>query len=379
MTGTDSASRRRRGLQAVLLALLSVVTGAGVAAPPVRFPPVTPDVRLRFPQDEGSHPAYRIEWWYVTGQVRDGAGREQGFQVTFFRVRTGLGENNPSRFAPTQVLFAHAAVADPRHRKLRHAERSARAGFGLAQAAEAVLDVRLDDWSLRQSGSNTYEARVVGADFAMNLQLRAAQPHLLQGDRGYSRKGPSPHAASYYYSQPQLAVQGSISIEGLSSAVSGRAWLDHEWSSDVIDPQSLGWDWMGINLDDGGALMAFRLRDAQGGARWAAATLRSPSGSSPGSSPGRVQTFTPADVVWLPLGQWRSPRTGHTYPVRWEVRVGTRRFRIEPWMDDAELDSRASTGTVYWEGPVRVTDAADGTPVGSGYLELTGYAGRMNL
>ncbi len=372
MTPASTSRRRRSALWGVLWAALSMLGApARTAAPPVTFPAVTPNLPVRFPHDEGSHPAYRLEWWYVTGQVRDGAGQQLGFQVTFFRVRTGLGENNPSRFAPTQVLFAHAAVADPQHGRLRHAERTARAGFGLARANEGRLDVRIDDWSLRQTGPNLYETQVVGEDFAVKLQLRAGQPHLLQGERGYSRKGPQPSAASYYYSQPQLEVQGSITVAGRARQMRGQAWLDHEWSSDVIDPQSLGWDWMGINLDDGGALMAFRLRDAQGGSRWAAATRR--------SAEGRVQTFSPAEVVWAPLGHWRSPRTGHTYPVRWEVRVGTRRYRVEPWLEDAELDSRASTGTLYWEGPVRVTDAADGKPVGSGYLELTGYAGRMEL
>jgi predicted secreted hydrolase len=335
----------------------------------VSYPAVVPGVELRFPQDEGAHPDYRIEWWYVTGWVQDEAGAPLGFQVTFFRVRPGLGESNPSRFAPRQILFGHAAIAEPAHGRLRHAERSARAGFDLAYAREGRVDLRLDDWSLRQDGDR-YAAVVAGEDFSLRLDLDRVQPPLLQGERGYSRKGPNPAQASWYYSLPQLEVSGTIVVDGRERRVTGTAWFDHEWSSDVMDEEARGWDWMGVNLDDGGALMAFRMRDAQGGARWAAATLREPDGS--------VRTFAPDAVVWTPLRQWRSPRTGAAYPVAWRVRVGDRDFEVEPLMDDAELDSRASTGTIYWEGPVRLR-APGGAPLGRGYLELTGYAGRLDL
>ena len=152
--------------------------------------------------------------------------------------------------------------------------------------------------------------------------------------------------------------------------MTGEAWFDHEWSSDVMDEQARGWDWMGVNLDDGGALMAFRMRGADGNARWSAATLRAADGS--------VQVFAPADVTWTPTRRWRSPRTGAEYPVAWRVRVGGREFELEPLLDDAELDSRSSTGTIYWEGPVRVK-GTDGRSAGRGYLELTGYAGRLDL
>ncbi len=152
--------------------------------------------------------------------------------------------------------------------------------------------------------------------------------------------------------------------------MTGEAWFDHEWSSDVMDEQARGWDWLGVNLADGGALMAFRMRDAAGNARWAAATLRAPDGS--------VRTFAPDEVAWTPTRKWRSPRTGAEYPVAWRLRVGQREFEVEPLMDDAELDSRSSTGTIYWEGPIELR-APGGAPLGRGYLELTGYAGRLDL
>jgi len=339
------------------------------AAAEVAYPPARPGVELVFPADEGAHPDFRIEWWYVTGLLGSDAGEPTGFQVTFFRVRPGLGEENPSAFSPRQILFAHAAVARPSHGRLRHAERAARAGFDLAYAREGRVDVRIDDWSLEQQGDR-YRAVVAGSDFELRLDLDRVQPPLLQGDRGFSRKGPGPTAASHYYSLPQLRVSGEIVIDGRRENVRGEAWFDHEWSSDVMDEAARGWDWMGINLEDGGALMAFRMRDAEGRARWAAATLRSAAGD--------VRSFAPSEVAWSPVRTWRSPRTGAEYPVEWRVQVGEREYRVRPLMDDAELDSRSSTGTIYWEGPVEL-GAPDGEVLGRGYLELTGYAGRLDL
>jgi predicted secreted hydrolase len=342
------------------------------------YPPVVPGHEIAFPRDEGSHPDFRIEWWYVTGQLDDGASKVKaplGFQVTFFRVRTGLAADNPSSFAPRQVLFAHAAVADPVSGKLHHAQRSARTGFDLAYAREGQLDVKLDDWSIRQVAPGRYVTSVHGEDFDFDLTLVSTQPPLLQGERGFSRKGPDPRAASYYYSLPQLAVSGEVNVGGSTRKVSGQAWFDHEWSSDYVDEDALGWDWLGVNLTDGGALMAFRMRDRQGGERWAGATLRR---SSP-AGPGAVTTFEPEAVHWTPLQSWRSPRTGVTYPVQWRVQVGDRRYRVEPLLLDAELDSRPTTGILYWEGPIRLIDEATGREAGSGYLELTGYGGKLNL
>ncbi|MDH4166721.1 MAG: carotenoid 1,2-hydratase [Gammaproteobacteria bacterium] len=380
---------RPRRLAPFVLALLAPLHAHGAVA----YPPVAPGYELVFPRDEGSHPDYRIEWWYVTGHIDDAASKvkaPRGFQVTFFRVRTGLAADNPSSFAPRQVLFAHAALADPAHGKLRHAQRSARTGFDLAYAREGRLDVKLDDWSIREAGPGRYVTVVHGEDFDFEITLAATQPPLLQGERGFSRKGPDPRAASYYYSLPQLAVSGEVKVGDATRKVSGQAWFDHEWSSDYVDESALGWDWLGVNMTDGGALMAFRMRDRQGGERWAGATMRGPSPalratSAAGAGEARslgsaeVKTFGREQVAWTPLESWRSPRTGVTYPVQWRVQVGDRRYRIEPLLLDAELDSRPTTGILYWEGPIRLVDEATGKEAGRGYLELTGYGGKLDL
>jgi predicted secreted hydrolase len=335
------------------------------------YPTVVPGRVISFPQDEGAHPDYRTEWWYVTGWLEQDDGASLGFQITFFRARPGIDEDNPSRFAARQLLFAHVAVSDPRRGRLIRDERSAREGFGLAQAEAGSLDVRIDDWVLEQEGGE-YRASIRSKTLNLELRFAPSQPPLLQGEGGYSRKGPDPASASYYYSLPQLRTSGRARIEGEERSVRGVAWFDHEWSTALMDEQAHGWDWIGVNLDDGGALMAWRMRDASGGVHWAAGMVRE------GSPPYRTTSYAPEQVEWTPLRHWRSPHSGVTYPVQWKVRLGGRTIRLEPLMDDQENDARGSTGTLYWEGAVRVLDDEGGS-IGRGYLELTGYARRVKF
>lgn len=351
--------------RAFLVATAALLSRRALAAD---FANVVPGRSLAFPRDHGRHAEYRTEWWYLTGWVRDDDGRDLGIQITFFRNRPGVAEDSRSAFAPKQLLFAHAAIADPALGRLRHDQRAAREGFGLAQAADATTDVAIGDWSLVLAG-DTYRARLAARDFGLSLDFRATQPILLQGDAGYSRKGPAEHQASHYYSRPHLAVSGSIEIEGRVRAVRGEAWLDHEWSSDYLAKDAIGWDWAGINLDDGGALMAFRIRARDGGAAWGGGAIRRPDGS--------LSILGPADVGFAPVRQWTSPRTGTRYPVETRLRAGGLDVELVPLLDDQELDSRATTGTVYWEGAV--TAAVAGRRIGRGYLELTGYGAPLVL
>lgn len=345
---------------------------AGTALPASPYPPALPGTTLRFPRDFGAHPAYRTEWWYLTGWLR-AQGRELGVQLTFFRSRTRHDEANPSRFAPTQLVFAHAALAIDGERRLRHAQRAARAGFGLASASQQDTDLKLGDWRLRRSPADRYLARIDTDDFALDLAFSPEAAPFLQGDRGFSRKGPRPKQASHYYSRPRLRVSGRLRI----GAAQGKdapgwipiepgslAWLDHEWSSEILDSEAQGWDWVGLNLDDGSALMAFRIRRRDGGVLWSHARW---AGSPQAAAAPRFK----------PLRHWRSARSGASYPVSMRVTVGARELRLEPIFDDQELDTRGSTGTIYWEGAVRVFEQQ--RQVGRGYLELTGYAGGLRL
>ena len=323
---------------------------------------------LQFPRDFGSHPDLRTEWWYLTGQARSG-DRVFGFQVTFFRSRVDATQTMQSAFAAKQLIFAHAAVTDLDGRKLWHDQRIARAGMGVAQASEATTDVRLRDWSMVR-GADGYRVRAPTNDFTLDLLCTPRQPVLLQGQNGLSRKGPQATQASYYYSEPQLATQGRLQLQGRSFDVTGTAWLDHEWSEALMHPQAVGWDWIGMNLDDGSALTAFHLRDKTGAALWSGGSFR--------TADGQLQVFGYNAVVFTPERHWQSPTSQATYPVAWRVQTPAGSFRVSALLDDQELDSRASTGAIYWEGLSTLADD-QGTVVGKGYLEMTGYAGALRL
>jgi predicted secreted hydrolase len=334
------------------------------------FTPVTPGRALAFPADFGAHPDFKTEWWYVTGWLKTADGKPLGFQVTFFRSATGQGKDNPSAFAPRQLIMGHAALSDPALGKLAHDQRTAREGFKLAYSKAGSTDVKLEDWRMVRAADGSYQVSIKSRQLNLELTLAPTQPLLLQGERGYSRKGRDPATASYYYSEPQLKVSGSAGHgKAAPGAVTGTAWLDHEWSSTALEPAAVGWDWIGANLNDGSALMAFQVRDKQGGKLWAHATLRDASG--------KITQFAPEQVSFTPQARWKSPRTHAEYPVATTIVTGGTSWQITPLQQDQELDSRQSTGAVYWEGAVTVK--RDGVPAGHGYLELVGYHRPMKL
>jgi predicted secreted hydrolase len=351
--------------KALLLALSLFATPAAADA---TYAPVTPGHPLRFPVDLGSHPQFRTEWWYVTGWLAAAGGESLGFQITFFRTKPDVDPGNPSRFAPRQIIVAHCALSDPKRGRLWQDQNIGRAALGLAGAAEGDTRVWIDRWSLQHT-AQTYLVKVAAEDFSFDLTLAETQAVLINGDDGVSRKGPQPQAASYYYSLPHMRVSGTISRHGSPSRISGEAWFDHEWSSEYLDAQAAGWDWIGINLQDGGALMAFEIRGLDGKPRWAGGSLR--------SAAGLVQILKPEELAFRAGRRWTSPRTGIAYPVEWTVRADGRELRLTPLFDDQENDTRLSTGAIYWEGAVRAFEA--NRQVGRGYLELTGYGERLRL
>lgn len=348
--------------------LLALGLYSPMAAAGASYAPVTPGHPLRFPEDLGSHPQFRTEWWYVTGWLATEGGESLGFQITFFRTKPDIDADNPSNFTPRQIIVAHCALSDPKHGTLWQDQRIRRAALGLAGATEGDTQVWIDRWSLKRT-SQTYIAKIAAENFSFDLALSETQAVLINGADGVSRKGPQEHAASYYYSLPHMQVTGTISRQGRPSRVSGEAWFDHEWSSEYLDAEAAGWDWIGINLQDGGAVMAFQIRGLDGKTRWAGGTLR--------SGGGIAQILKPEDVEFRAGRRWTSPRTGIAYPVEWTVRADGVQLRLAPLFDDQENDTRLSTGAIYWEGAVRAFDKSG--PIGRGYLELTGYGERLRL
>jgi predicted secreted hydrolase len=350
------------------LVLLALAFYCAMAPADALYAPVITGHVLSFPEDLGSHPQFRTEWWYVTGWLDSAGGESLGFQITFFRTKPDIDANNPSSFTPRQIIVAHCALSDPKRGTLWQDQKIRRAALGLAGATQSDTHVWIDRWSL-QHEAQTYIAKIAAEDFSFDLVLSETQPMLMNGEGGVSRKGPQPQAASYYYSLPHLRVAGIISRQGRPSRVSGEAWFDHEWSSEYLDPQAAGWDWIGINLQDGGALMAFQIRGLDGKPRWAGGTIR--------TGAGVPRILRPEDVEFRAERRWTSPRTGISYPVAWTIRADGRELSLAPLFDDQENDTRLSTGAIYWEGAVRAFDK--NSQVGRGYLELTGYGERLRL
>lgn len=340
-------------------------TLAGLHAPASQALPAR---TLQFPRDHGAHPDMRTEWWYLTGHATAG-GRVFGFQVTFFRSRVDSTQGMQSAFAAKQLLFAHAAVTDVSGKKLWHDQRMVREGFEVGTADTATTRLRIRDWTLARTATG-YEARIETPDFGLDLRCTQTQPVLLQGRQGLSRKGPEPRQASYYYSQPQLATLGRLRLKGQTLDLQGTAWLDHEWSDELLHPEAVGWDWIGMNYTDGSALTAFRLRRRDGSAIWDGGSFRTGSGMQ--------FPFSPGAVAFSPQRHWVSPRSRARYPVEWIVRTPADFYTVRALVDDQELDSTGSTGAIYWEG---LSDMADsnGNPVARGYLEMTGYARPLRL
>lgn len=353
----------------IIILLLSLMV-ANSFAEPSKFKAVVPEYMLTFPHDYGMHEDFRIEWWYITGWLETAENKDPlGFQVTFFRYATGQNKENPSRFAAKYLIIAHLALSDPAVGKLMHAEKTAREGFDLAYAKQGNTNVKVDDWTLVREEDGRYVVDMQASDIGLQLSLTPTQMMLLQDKNGYSRKGPKPEQASYYYSEPHLNVSGTVVRHNQSILVNGRAWLDHEWSSEYLDPNADGWDWVGANLDDGSSLMAFQIRGKDGGKRWAYAALRDASG--------KIKIFEPEQVDFTPIRTWQSPHTDAVYPVVMRIRTDEVTWLLEPMFDDQELDSQQSTGAVYWEGAV--TLSKDGQPAGRGYLELTGYVRPLEM
>ncbi len=337
---------------------------------------------LVFPRDHGTHNDTRTEWWYLTGHAKDTQGREFGFQVTFFRSRVDPAQALPGRLAARHLLFAHAAITDVAGQRLHHDERivrwngeppanSERAVF----ASERDTDVQIRDWFIRRRADGGYTTRVTGDTLLIDVEADAPQAILLQGEQGFSRKGPEASQASFYVTQPQLVVRGTLGLAGRRFTITGTAWLDHEWSEALLHPEAVGWDWIGMNLFDGHCVTAFQLRRADGSKLWAGGSFRA-AGSA--DSPSDIYRFRPGEVDFRPQRWWNSPLTRTRYPVEWLVRTPADFYTVRARVDAQELDSRATSGAIYWEGLSDLIDS-NGRTVGRGYLEMTGYAQRLRL
>lgn len=363
-----------------LLAVSALVAGAN---PPFDAPPsqtqerfawkqVLAPIELAYPRDHGAHPEYQSEWWYATLEVAAADGARFGVQLTIFRQGLAAGAPLPgeSPLRARQAFAGHLAIVDLGAQKMVHAERSRRAVPGLAEASTTTLDARLDGWSMRldERGLLRLDAEDRATGMRIALELAPEKPLVLHGDGGVSAKGGAAGNASVYASWTRMRARGTLVSGGRERAVDGAAWFDHEYGTSALGAEVVGWDWFGLRLDDGRELMLFRLRRSDG-------TADPVSGGTLVAKDGSTRKLALSRCTLETRATWTSPRTQAVYPASFRLACPEEGLDlvITTKVQDCELDTRASTGVVYWEGPVAVT----GSVTGSGYGELTGYAGSI--
>ena len=340
-----------------------------------------PSRNLIFPRDHGAHYNYGIEWWYVTGWLKNDYEEEFAYQLTFFRRKTFMAESNPSRFAPKHLIFAHATLISKKLGVLKNDQRAGRLGSGLVLCSKNNTDVRFEDWMMNRNNiTDQYSISVDSKEFSfeMELQPQTAQKNLIpRGNNGFSRKGPDISQSSWYYSRPNLKTNGLVKINKKNFSVQGLSWLDHEWSSELLHPDAVGWDWVGINLLDGGSLMAFRIRKDDGSTLWSDFSMLDAHGNQHPLLKQKNTNETNLIANWKTLKEWLSPNSFVKYPISQKITIGYNALIFVPLIENQELDARITTGGFYWEGAVKMM--INEQVFGKGFLELTGYSSPLVL
>jgi predicted secreted hydrolase len=341
---------------------------------------VTPRV-FDFPADHGSHPDFRTEWWYVTGNVASAQGRAFGFQFTIFRSSLSPdAPGGPSAWSTNQAYMGHFAVTDIETGQFRSFERIGRGSVGLAGVTAVPFRTWIEDWALEgqvasptgatdvDGGVYPMRLRAEGSGTYLDLSLEGGKDRVLQGDRGLSMKGPEPGNASFYYSRTRMPASGRLVLDADTFDVDGLAWLDREWSTSALSEGQVGWDWFALQLDDGWEMMIYQLRGADGSAGpMSAGAIIDPEGE-------RMDLALSTQLLFESTGTWTSAIDGTSYPSGWRIQVPSRGWDLA--VTPAVLDQELDLSFRYWEGAVRVRGSGEGgrAVTGAGYAELTGYA-----
>lgn len=329
----------------------------------------------QFPRDHGRHPEFRTEWWYFTGNLQNREGRRFGYQLTFFR--TALQPQvvaRASRWAFRDAYIGHFAITGVERSQFFYDQRVARGSLNLADAAPEALKVYVGDWSAEERDRIIHlraEAEFGSITFLLENQLAP----VLHGQNGLTRKGHLPGDASQYYSLPRLPTSGALRIGEDVFQIEGTSWMDHEFFTGLEQGEVQGWDWMSLQLSDSTAIMLYMFRAPEG------TTLPS-SGGTLMYADGTYLPLQRHDFAAKPSAWWKSAKTGGKYPVSWQLKIKNYQLELTTPVSNQELDARATTGVIYWEGYVEISGRNGNLPVeGVGYLEMTGYAGavRPNL
>jgi predicted secreted hydrolase len=367
-------NKRRWSLAAIVAATILAIASVQGQAPGDRVWKVAePGRSIALPADHVSHPDYKVEWWYYTGNLDTREGRRFGYQLTFFRVGVSREPAGPSRWTVRDLHMAHFAVSDLGAGQFHAFDRLQREGAGWAGAATDRYRVWNGQWSVaaEADGSHRLQARDSESGIAIDLHLTNTTRWVGHGRDGYSQKGRDPGNASEYYSLPRLTTQGTLTIDGRAHEVTGRSWMDHEFGSSMLEADQVGWDWFGLHLDDGRDVMLYQMRRRDGS--------RDPfSSGTIIAADGTAVHLTRDDYTLAARETWRSAQTGAVYPIRWHVEIPGQHlaFDVQAAMPDQELYTPHSTGVTYWEGAADISGSGESRALrGRGYMELTGYNG----
>ena len=334
-----------------------------------------PGWAYQFPRDHGPHREFKTEWWYFTGNLRGASGEIFGYELTFFRhgIRPPGDAAPLSRFVIGDLKFAHFAITDVTGRRFRFAQKTSRGAFGEAGFDDGDRLAWIDDWSLRMSADgDRFELHAETAEIAADLLLVATKPPAIHGASGVSEKAAGEGHASHYYSDTRLTTTGDLRLEKKRATVSGESWFDHEWATNQLAPGQAGWNWLSVQFEDGTELMLYDLRLKNG-------EIDPSSSGTFVAADGTTAHLARGAFTMQPTGFWQSPKSGAKYPTQWQVEVPERRLRfsVKAAVEDQEL---ALGPLTYWEGAVAIEGTSGEQPLrGRGYLELTGYAGPLDV
>lgn len=365
--------KRSTAMAAVLLPVLLMLTAVhpqdSMSAPRV-FKQALPGYKFSFPKDHASHDEFKTEWWYYTGHLRTGDGRSFGYELTFFR--TGAEEANMKTPGPWKLdnyYLAHFAISDENNKRFFFREKLNRSGIKTAGARNDAMLVFNETWSAEQLGDK-FSLRADTPRFGIHLILEPLKPPVVHGEDGVSRKASGKGNASHYYSLTRLKTEGLLLENGKPTPVTGLSWMDHEFGSNQLTQNQVGWDWYSIQLDNGCELMLYAMRRDDG-------SIDPNSSGTFVFKDGTTRKLSLSEFSQKATGKWTSAVSKATYPMGWQLSVPALRLELKltPTFEGQELSTKESTGVIYWEGSVRATGKHGSQSVsGSGYVEMTGYA-----
>lgn len=360
-----------------VLVLLTLLI-SGVLTPSVAwartFKQALPGYVFSFPRDHVSHDEFKTEWWYYTGHLESKDQKHYGYELTFFR--TGVDELPVKQRSPWDVkdiFLAHFAITDENNKTFHYFEKLNRSGLNSAGARLDHYYVFNENWSIEQLG-NQFVLKADTSDLGLHLLLTSVKPPVVHGKDGVSQKASCKGCASHYYSMTRLKSEGYVYLKGQSVPVSGTSWMDHEFGSNQLTSEQVGWDWYSVQLNDNTELMLYVIKKTDG-------SIDSNSSGTIVYADGSSKHISQSEFSITTKRQWKSPHTGGMYPMDWTINVPSQKISLNlvPVLDDQELSTAKSTGVSYWEGATTVNGQVNGKSVkGQAYVEMTGYAEKFH-